>query len=1186
VNCPACGTLNEAGRKFCGECGTSLSVACPSCGTANVPGVKFCGECGTGLTDAPAMAAGISPAQPEVPSAAVPAGSERRLVSVLFADLVGSTTLAEDRDPEESRELLTRFFDTTSDLIGRYGGTVEKFIGDAVMAVWGVPVAHEDDAERAVRAALDLVSAVGGLTDVASGQALQLRAAVLTGEAAATIGAQGQGMVAGDLVNTASRLQSVAPPGSVLVGEGTYRATSGAIGYEEAGEQALKGRTAPVAAWRATHVLGLRGGAGRRTALEPPFVGRDEELRLVKDLFHATLREHKPRLVTIVGQGGIGKSRLGWEFEKYIDGVTIDTYWHSGRSPSYGEGISFWALAEMVRERAGIAESDSVDDARGKLAACAREWLIDAEERRWVEPRLAGLLGLDDMPAGERAELFAAWRTFFQRIAERDPVILVFKDLHWADGGLLEFIEDLLTWSKTHPIYVLAMTRPDLFERHPTWGSGVRSATTISLEPLDDDAMRSLLGGLVPGLPTDAVAAIVARAEGVPLYAVETVRMLLDRGQLKPEGDGYALDGPIDRLGVPESLHALVAARIDANPPEDRSLLADGAVLGQSFTAAAVAGIGGRALDAVEPGLDRLVQRELLIRDDDPRSPERGQYRFVQAVVREIAYETLAKTDRRAKHLGAARYFEALGDDELTGVLASHYVEALHATPAGPEADALAAQARIALRAAADRANALHAWSVAKQHLVDALNITTEPAERAALTLAVAEVGNNLSSADSEGFAKEAITLATELGDDSLRNRAVGLAGEIYVNRSQGADALAILEPAASTLSDADPDAGRIFSQLARLYMMTDRFDESIVETERALRAAARARDTEIVVQALVTRASSLASVDRYDEAIALFRGAIELADRDGHFGAGLRARNNLVSVLRTSVPLRGVLELIGEALEIARRYGVAGWLAQHLTTHASIAIALGDWDVASRDLDELAELPLGEFHHSALPGLRSQLQALRGDLEAAAQSMADAIRRLGTIDTAPQVTGVALAIGSTQFLLGDFAASMTTVSGVRGGGNDIYLIGETARSAAALGLAGPIAEVRTESGTLPVSDTQQAWIHYLNAAAASVAGRWDEARAEYAASLAGFRVTEENLEAALVRLEQDAYLGARFEDARAGGQQAEAWFAERGAPGVPERYRAAFKGTPAPPATGSAAPPRSPISVDAEQRA
>ena len=373
------------GHEVCAECGTSLAAGCPNCGTQNAPGAKFCVECGTALGDTPPAP---EPAASPGPSGVV---AERRLVTVLFGDLVGSTTLAEDRDPEETRNLLNRYFDTAAEVIGRYGGTVEKFIGDAVMAVWGVPVAHEDDAERAVRAALDLLDAVSAITD--SGQPLQMRAAVLTGEAAATVGATGQGIVAGDLVNTASRLQGTAPPGTVLVGEATRRATAEAIAYEEVGEHALKGKATPVPAWRAVQVLGMRGGARRRSALEAPFVGRDEELRQLKDLFHATIREQKPRLVTVIGQAGIGKSRLGWEFEKYIDGVTLTAYWHAGRSPSYGEGISFWALAEMVRERAGIAETDDPEVARTKLAATAAEWLTDPEERRWVEVRLAACSG-------------------------------------------------------------------------------------------------------------------------------------------------------------------------------------------------------------------------------------------------------------------------------------------------------------------------------------------------------------------------------------------------------------------------------------------------------------------------------------------------------------------------------------------------------------------------------------------------------------------------------------------------------------------------------------------------------------------------------------------------------------------------------------------------------------------------
>ena len=313
--------------------------------------------------DASAKSAPLSPPPPAL--------AERRLVSVLFADLVGFTSIAEGSDSEQVRELLTRYFDTAREVVARYGGTIEKFIGDAVMAVWGAPTAHEDDAERAVRAALDLVEAVKSVAD------LNARAAVVTGEAAVTLGAEGQGMVAGDLVNTASRLQSVAPAGSVLVGQATRDAANAAISFEEIGAQQLKGKELPVAAWRAVRVVAGRGGAGRHGGLEPPFEGRDEDLRLIKELFHATIRENRARLVSVIGQAGTGKSRLIREFEKYTDGLAEDTLWHTGRSPSYGEGISFWALGEMVRKRAGLAERDDDQTTRQRIAATLDEYVPD-----------------------------------------------------------------------------------------------------------------------------------------------------------------------------------------------------------------------------------------------------------------------------------------------------------------------------------------------------------------------------------------------------------------------------------------------------------------------------------------------------------------------------------------------------------------------------------------------------------------------------------------------------------------------------------------------------------------------------------------------------------------------------------------------------------------------------------------
>jgi class 3 adenylate cyclase len=510
MQCWSCKGDTPAGKPFCANCGAAMTASCAACGSELVAGKPFCANCGAAVS-LPTTTPSAGPS-----SAVTTAVAERRLCSVLFVDLVGFTPLAEKRDPEHIRELLTLYFDRAQRIVDNYGGTVEKFIGDAVMAVWGAPIANEDDAERAVRAALEIVASVNELGSDSGLADLRARGGVVTGEVAITIGKVSEGMVLGDTVNSASRVQGAAAPGTVLVDESTWRASSGAIAFEEHGVLDLKGKSEPVHAWRAVRVVAQRKGLGRAQRLEPPFVGRDEEIRLIKDLLHATAREQKARLVSVTGIPGIGKSRLSWEFLKYVDGLAEDVHWHQGRSRTYGEGITFGALGEMVRMRAGILESDEAISSLAKLRACLEEFVPDVEERRWIEPCLAHLLGLADAPTSDRDELFSAWRKFFERISSTSLTVLVFEDLQWADSGLIDFVESILEWSRTLPLLVITLSRPELMDRRPLWGAGQRNFTSLHLEPLSRTSMRELLDGFVQGLPNNMAEKVLDRAEGVP----------------------------------------------------------------------------------------------------------------------------------------------------------------------------------------------------------------------------------------------------------------------------------------------------------------------------------------------------------------------------------------------------------------------------------------------------------------------------------------------------------------------------------------------------------------------------------------------------------------------------------------------------------------------------------------------
>ncbi|MBI3748497.1 MAG: AAA family ATPase [Chloroflexi bacterium] len=955
MNCPSCGTPSDPGRKFCAECGTRLSLICPSCAGVNAAAARFCGECGTRLSaDLPGVA-GTAASPASAPANAAPV-AERRLVTVLFADLVGFTSLAEGRDAEAVRELLTRYFELARDVIERYGGTVEKFIGDAVMAVWGAPVAHEDDAERGVRAGLELVDAVHSL-----GPGIQARAGVLTGEAAVTLGARDQGMVAGDLVNTASRLQSVAAPGKVLVGEATHRASSGAIAFEPAGDQVLKGKEAPVAAWVALRVVSKRKGLGRSDRLEAPFVGRDSELRLLKDLFHATTRESRVRLVSITGQAGIGKSRLAWEFLKYVDGVVEGVWWHDGRSPAYGEGVTFWALGEMIRSRAGLLDTDDVETTRAKVAAMVAEHVPDEAERVWIEPAMLALLGAGEAPAGGRDELFRAWRTFFERLSATGIVGLLFEDLHWADAGLLDFIDYVLEWSRGVPILIITLARPELLERRPDWGAGRRNFLALGLEPLTEPAMRELLAGLVPGLPPATTRSIIERADGIPLYAVETIRMLLADGRLREVDGHYEPAGELGELAVPETLQALIAARLDGLDPADRTLLQDAAVLGQSFTLAGLAAVSGEEPAVLEGRLHALQRLELIDREVDPRSPERGMYGFVQALIREVAYGTLARRDRRARHLAAARFFESLDDDELAGALASHYVAAWQSAPEGPEGDAVAIQARLALVGAADRALKLGSPEGAIGFFEQALTVVTDPSERAPILERAGRAAAVALQPDrAQALLREAIDVRRAMADKPGTFRAIAALGAALITDHRLEAAGTLLEPAVAEAEGAadDVDLATLVCALARVRFSQDRIDEGLALIDRGLPIAERDELHELLTEALITKGSLLSKAGRPVEGIALCEAARRIAVEHGLPAWEGRALVSLSLNMAIRDP-RAAMALEREAIALARRIGQRAQELLLIGNAGEDSIRTGEWDWQAAEFASLGELEI-----------------------------------------------------------------------------------------------------------------------------------------------------------------------------------------------------------------------------------
>ncbi len=849
--CSACGASQSDGAKFCVECGAAQQASCPACGTATPPAAKFCPECGTGLRSGSPSAAAAAPV------------ASRRITSVLFGDVVGFTTLSETRDQEDVRELLSRYFEEASRIVTRYGGAVEKFIGDAVMAVWGVPTAHEDDAERSVRAGLELVGATNAMGAELGVPDLAMRVGIVTGEVAVTVGALQQGMVAGDAVNTASRVQSIASPGQVWVDETTKLLTSAAISYAEVGSHLLRGKTDPVPLWAARAVVAQVGGAARADGLEAPLVGRDRELRVVKEVYHRVEESEKPALLVVAGDPGVGKSRLGWEFAKYTDGLSTTCRWHAGKCVSYGEGVAYYAVAEAIRSRMEttvVGESDATapTDTSALIDQALSELISSPEERRWMAPRLGALLG-SVTTTFQREELFAAWTTFFERVAGGvDPVVMLIDDAQYADAGLVKFVEHLMA-AASFPCLVVLLTRPELLAANPSLVTN-RRATVLHLEQLTDTDMAILVDGLVEGLPEGVRDELVARAEGVPTFAVETVRALIDRDLVVPRGGSYVLRDPehldLSAIGAPASLQALISARLDTLSADERLVVDRASVAGDSIEPGLLADLC-RDLADLEEVLANLVHAQILRVEASRFSSEAGRYQFVQSAVRQVAYGTLARRDRKRIHLDVADALTGVQSDELAPVLAQHYIAAVEAVPDDSDVSELTDRAIDLLRQASARATSLGSPTEAFGHLGHALGLATDPATRADLQLAQAKACDKAGSFFDQqvALAREAATAFAALGNRDGEALATALVSRALTRGPadyQGA--LDLIQPWYERLRD-EGEYSRVYGEVFDAYVLVlSRLGGGSFElVAEQFRIAERLGDEEGVVRAFMT---------------------------------------------------------------------------------------------------------------------------------------------------------------------------------------------------------------------------------------------------------------------------------------------------------------------------------------------
>jgi class 3 adenylate cyclase/tetratricopeptide (TPR) repeat protein len=879
-------------------------------------------------------------------SAGGQAREERRVITVVFTDLVGFTERSEELDPEDVRAMLTTYYAQARSTFEEHGGTVDKFIGDAVLAVFGAPVAHEDDPERAVRAALAICEWARGRDDIA------LRAGVNTGTAFVALeqSTAGMGIVAGDMVNTASRIQSAAPTGGVLVGEETFRATQDVFEYAEHEAIAAKGKSEPVRVWEPA---AARIEVGARRSRDAPLVGRTQELGVMRDAFERTTGEGA-QFVTLVGVPGIGKTRLVSELERIAREGRPDVTWLEGRSLPYGAGTSFHGLAEMVRAHAGIMETDDAAEAEAKLELAVGSLTESSSDARWLSSQLRPLVGL----AGEggpredhRADAFAAWRRYFELLADRGPLVLVFDDLHWADDAILDFLNELGRRPEPAPLLVLATARPELLERRPGWGESGSNRHTVRLEPLSGEETSELLHALARELEiADGVEiALLERAGGNPLYAEEFVRMLLEVG---PGADA----------ALPQSVQGIIAARLDALSLAEKDVLQDASVVGQVFWPGALRHVSenGVQLDELLGGLER---KEFVRTSAESTVAGEAQIAFRHPLIREVAYEQMPRARRATKHRLAAEWAESLPADRTEGradLLADHYLRSLEYTTAvGGEIGDLRTRAARALRESGDQARALHSLDVAAARYVRSLDLVEDETERGAVGLALAETQLRTGALeDAHAQLDDVIALARAGSRAELLARAALARGGVGTTVFDPDEALvALIDEAIELLGEREP---ALRSQLtARLavelyYVPPSTRREEL--SDAAVRLAREAGTPDALLDALNARHVTLWSPDHLEERLAVARELVELAETSGDRERALQARTWLVLDLVESGDLGAARAEIADYARLAGPLGIPAYSWWVPAWRGMLANVEGRFDEALRLAAEVRE--------------------------------------------------------------------------------------------------------------------------------------------------------------------------------------------------------------------------------------